>query len=178
MSSEIQMSGMSLTVRWCYDLSHSTQTVCQRGKKVYKILYFHLMWLFYGCNKHPQKQRPLCLSHRESERFGRQSAARRGRMITRQPLQKVAICVSALGYGSQIRCHCFITGLSFTISKRGRVQTQNYSTSPCLLHYSMCLHLRRPVGVVEWQEIHFALLYHVILQPYVTSYLTARTQDL
>lgn len=45
-------------------------------------------------------------------------------------LTKVAVCVGALSYGGQIRCHCFITSLTFTIPKRGRVQAQNYATPP------------------------------------------------
>lgn len=63
----------------------------------------------------------------ESVRFGHQSAEWQRCVFTRHALTKV----SALSvYGGQIRCHVFINSVTFTISKRGSVQTQYCPTRP------------------------------------------------
>ena len=87
-----------------------------------------------------------------SVRSAQQSGARRGRMIPRHT--KVAVCVSALCYDGQIRCHGFIKKAPpITISRRGRMGSSTklpHSTSPRLLHYSIRHHLKGPArGVGE-----------------------------
>lgn len=103
----------------------------------------------------PQQQRPLYLSHFESVRFGRQSAARRGCMITRQASQRW-LFVSLLSVtADRSGVIALITGLTFTISKRGcRFKHKITPTAPlhtCCISQSVFT-WEKLLWVVERQE--------------------------